>query len=69
MTGTDIKVPLLRTINGQKAFSFSGNSLERETKSAPSLKFSKKTIERAIALIDFISTFFFIDFVLYHIVN
>ena len=39
---TDLKIPLLKTINGQKAFSYRGpklwNSLERATKLAPSLK-------------------------------
>ena len=39
---TDVRIPLLKTINDQKTFSFRGakswNSLERETKPAPSLK-------------------------------
>ena len=42
---TDLKIPLLKTINGQKAFSYRGaklwNSLERATKLAPSLKIFK----------------------------
>ena len=45
---TDVKLPLLKTINGQKAFSFRGakiwNSLEKETKSAPSMKIFKKQL-------------------------
>ena len=42
---TDLKIPLLKTINGQKAFSYRGaklwNSLERATKLPPSLKIFK----------------------------
>ena len=42
---TDLKIPLLKTINGQKAFSYRGaklwNCLERATKLAPSLKIFK----------------------------
>ena len=42
---TDLKIPLLKTINGQKAFSYRGaklwNSLERASKLAPSLKIFK----------------------------
>ena len=42
---TDLKIPLLKTINGQKAFSYRGaklwNNLERATKLAPSLKIFK----------------------------
>ena len=58
---TDVRIPLLRTINGRKAFSFRGaklwNSLERKTKSAPSLKNVKTIIERVIALISFLLYF------------
>ena len=49
---TDVKLPLLKTINGQKAFSFRGakiwNSLEKETKSAPSLKIFKKQLLKGL---------------------
>ena len=42
---TDLKIPLLKTINGQKAFSYRGaklwNCLERATKLAPSLNIFK----------------------------
>ena len=45
---TDLKIPLLKTINGQKAFSYRGpklwNSLERATKLAPSLKTFKEQL-------------------------
>ena len=45
---TDLRLPLLKTVNGQKAFSFCGaklwNSLEREAKLAPSLKTSKERL-------------------------
>ena len=48
----DVKLPLLKTINGQKAFSFRGakiwNSLEKETKSAPSLKIFKKQLLKGL---------------------
>ena len=41
-SGTDLKTPVLRTINGQKAFSYRGarlwNGLEMQTKQAASLK-------------------------------
>ena len=47
-SGTDLKIPLLKTINGQKAFSYRGpklwNSLERATKLAPSLKTFKEQL-------------------------
>ena len=66
---TDVRIPLLRTINDQKAFSFRGaklwNSLERKTKSAPSLK---NNYRKSYSL-NFISTLLFIDFVLYYIAN
>ena len=49
---TDVRIPLLRTINGQKVFSFRRaklwNSLERETKSAPSLKIFKKQLPKGL---------------------
>ena len=49
---SDVKLPLLKTINGQKAFSFRGakiwNSLEKETKSAPSLKIFKKQLLKGL---------------------
>ena len=49
---TDVKLPLLKTINGQKVFSFRGakiwNSLEKETKSAPSLKIFKKQLLKGL---------------------
>ena len=42
---SDLKIPLLKTINGQKALSYRGaklwNCLERATKLAPSLKIFK----------------------------
>ena len=45
---TDLKIPLLKTINGQKAFSYRGpklwNSLERATTLAPSLKTFKEQL-------------------------
>ena len=45
---TDLKLPLLKTINGQKAFSYRGaklwNRLERATKLAPSLKTFKEQL-------------------------
>ena len=45
---TDLKIPLLKTINGQKALSYCGpklwNSLERATKLAPSLKTFKEQL-------------------------
>ena len=45
-TETDLRLPLLKTANGQKAFSYRGaklwNSLEREAKLAPSLKSFKE---------------------------
>ena len=45
---TDLKIPLLKTINGQKAFPYHGaklwNSLERATKLAPSLKTFKEQL-------------------------
>ena len=45
---TDLKIPLLKMINGQKAFSYRGpklwNSLERATKLAPSLKTFKEQL-------------------------
>ena len=45
---TDLKIPLLKTISGQKAFSYRGpklwNSLERATKLAPSLKTFKEQL-------------------------
>ena len=48
----DVRIPLLKTINGQNAFSFRGaklwNSLERETKSAPSLKIFKKQLLKGL---------------------
>ena len=47
-TETDLRLPLLKTANGQKAFSYRGaklwNSLRREAKLAPSLKTFKKQI-------------------------
>ena len=45
---TDLRLPLLKTANGQKAFSYRGaklwNSLPREAKLAPSLKNFKEQI-------------------------
>ena len=45
---TDLKIPLLKTINGQKAFSYRGpklwNGLQRATKLAPSLKTFKEQL-------------------------
>ena len=47
-TETDLRLPLLKTANGQKAFSYRGaklwNSLPREAKLAPSLKTYKERI-------------------------
>ena len=47
-TETDLKIPLLKTINGQKAFSYRGpklwNGLQRATKLAPSLKTFKEQL-------------------------
>ena len=47
-TETDLRLPLLKTGNGQKAFSYRGaklwNSLEREAKLAPSLKSFKERL-------------------------
>ena len=47
-TETDLRLPLLKTANGQKAFSYRGaklwNSLQREAKLAPSLKTFKEQI-------------------------
>ena len=47
-TETDLRLPLLKTANGQKAFSYRGaklwNSLEREAKLAPSLKSFKERL-------------------------
>ena len=44
---TDLKIPLLKTTSGQKAFSYRGklwNILERATKLAPSLKAFKEQL-------------------------
>ena len=45
---TDLKIPLLKTISGQKSFSYRGaklwNSLERDNKLAPSLKTFKEQL-------------------------
>ena len=45
---TDLKIPLLKTINGQKAFSYRGpklwNGLQRATQLAPSLKTFKEQL-------------------------
>ena len=50
-TETDLRLLLLKTANGQKAFSYRGaklwNSLQREAKLAPSLKTFKEQIWRA----------------------
>ena len=47
-TETDLRLPLLKTANGQKAFSYRGAklwiSLQREAKLAPSLKTFKEQI-------------------------
>ena len=47
-TETDLRLPLLKTVNGQKAFSYRGaklwNSLEKEAKLAPSLKTFKERL-------------------------
>ena len=47
-TEIDLRLPLLKTANGQKAFSYRGanlwNSLEREAKLAPSLKSFKERL-------------------------
>ena len=47
-TETDLRLPVLKTANGQKAFSYRRaklwNSLQRETKLAPSLKTFKEQI-------------------------
>ena len=47
-TETDLRLPLLKTANGRKAFSYRGakigNSLQREAKLAPSLKTFKEQI-------------------------
>ena len=47
-TETDLRLPLLKTANGQKAFSYRGaklwNSLPKEAKLAPSLKTFKERI-------------------------
>ena len=49
---SDVRIPLLRAINGQKAISFRvaklWNSLERETKSAPSLKIFIKQLSKGL---------------------
>ena len=45
---TDLRLPLLKTVNGQKAFSYHGaklwNSLEKEAKLTPSLKTFKERL-------------------------
>ena len=47
-----VRIRILKTINGQKAFSFRGaklwNSLERETKLAPSLKIFKEKLLKGL---------------------
>ena len=47
-TETDLRLPLLKTVNGQKAFSYRGaklwNSLGKEAKLAPSLKTFKEQL-------------------------
>ena len=63
-TETDLRLPLLKTVNGQKAFSYRGaklwNSLEKEAKLAPSLKLSRNDYEGGVTLF---STSFLLCFI------